>query len=313
MVNRFKKRIAEYRFSGFGSKTENEPNRLVNQDGTLNVGKTGLKFLDHFSVFHFLVNTRWTIFNTLVLISYVSVVFLFSIIYFLIGNDQFFGNANTFGDQFLQAFYFSAQTFSTVGYGRFNPSGNLINLISVVEMLVGMMYVALATGLLFARFSRPVAKVIFSENALISPYKGGRGLMMRITNAKSNLLMDVHVRVLLTMKLEVDGKMERKFYILPLEMEMIDILALSWTVVHPINEDSPLWGMTEEEFSKTGAELMVLINGHNDTLSQNIHARSDYKQNEVVWGAKFSSIFSAKNGKTYVDVSKVGKYDYVEI
>ena len=216
MVKNVLKQFDEYKFSGFGTKTDHQPERLINRDGSVNVKKTGLSFFDHFSVFHFLVTANWFTFNSLVIISYVSINILFGIVYWSIGIDEIGVRHETELEDFFESIYFSAQTFSTVGYGRANPGSHLANFVAFSEMLVGMMYLALAAGLLFARFSRPVAKIIYGEKALIAPYKDGKGFMFRLSNAKTNLLLEVDVKLLLVMNIEEDGKQVRKFYNLPL-------------------------------------------------------------------------------------------------
>ena len=312
MVKRFSKKLVEYNNSGFGTRTDHQPKRLLNQDGSVNVKKTGLTFFDHFSIFHFLVTTNWFTFNLLVILSYLAVNLLFGFIYWYIGIDEIGIKHDTAFEDFLESVYFSAQTFSTVGYGRANPGSHVANFTAFTEMLIGMMYLALAAGLLFARFSRPVAKIVFSKKAMIAPYRDGTGFMLRLSNAKRNLLLDVEAKVLLSITASEDGKSIRKFYDLPLEMRKINMLALSWTIVHPIDEQSPLKHYDKESFSKSDAEFMVLINGYNNTLSQQVHARTSYKYYDVVWDAKFSSIFSSNNGKAVVRVDKIGDYKEVD-
>jgi inward rectifier potassium channel len=214
-------------------------------------------------------------------------------------------------EDFLESIYFSAQTFSTVGYGRANPGSHLANFVAFSEMLVGMMYLALSAGLLFARFSRPVAKIVYGEKALIAPYKDGKGFMFRLSNAKTNLLLEVGVKLLLVMNIEEDGKEVRKFYDLPLEMSKINMLALSWTVVHPIDKKSPLFEIDKDTLDKSKAEFMVLMNGINNTLSQNVHSRTSFKYYDVVWDAKFSPIFNNQKGKAVIAVDKIGSFEKV--
>ena len=300
--------LEEYRTSGFGSRVEDQPERLLNQNGSVNVRKTGMGFFDHFSIFHYLVTIKWWVFNSLVVASFLMINVAFGLIYYFLGVENIHVQSHTFGQDLMEAIYFSAQTFSTVGYGRENPISHGTNLVALLEMLVGMMYLALATGLLFARFSRPVSKIVFSKNALIAPYKDGKGLMFRFANAKSNLLLEVGVQFLLNLEVETDGKRESKFFRLPLEFEKINMLALAWTVVHPIDKNSPLFQMSKQEFDRSNAELVVLINGLNDTFSQTIHARTSYKYHEVVWEAKFNRIFKNIRGKTVLEVDKIGDF-----
>ena len=309
MAKIFSKVFNEYKYSGFGNKTDHQPERLINKDGSVNVKKTGLSFFGHFSIFHFLVTTNWLTFNSLVIASYISINVLFGIIYWYNGIDEIGIRHDTELEDLLESIYFSAQTFSTVGYGRANPGSHLTNFVAFSEMLVGMMYLALAAGILFARFSRPVAKVVFSKKAIISPYRGGKGFMLRLSNAKTNLLLEVEAKVLLVMNLIENGVEVRKFYDLPMEMSKINMLALSWTLVHPIDENSPLFGFDKNSLDESKAEFMVLIKGFNNTLSQGVHSRTSYKFYDVEWDAKFTSIFKNKNGKAVVAIKKINKYE----
>jgi inward rectifier potassium channel len=245
----------------------------------------------------------------LIIGSYVLINIIFGVLYWVVGIEDIGIRHDTSVEDLLESIYFSAQTFSTVGYGRANPGSHMANFIALSEMLVGMMYLALAAGLLFARFSRPVAKIIFSKKAVIAPYRDGKAFMFRLSNAKANLLLDVEVKVLLVMNKMDQGNVVRKFYDLPLEMNLINMLALSWTVVHPINENSPLDQVNQKELVDSKAEFMILVKGLNNTLSQQVHARTSYKPENIEWDAKFSPIFSDKRGKTIISMDKIGQYE----
>ena len=299
----------EYTDSGFGTNPEDQPERLVNKDGSLNVVRRGLGFFEHLSVFHELIMMRWWKFNVLVIISYLVINLFFGSIYWLTGMDGIglptYGNP---AEDFLNAFYFSAQTFSTVGYGRLNPVNHSASIVAVVEMLTGMMYLALAAGLLYGRFSRPVSRMIFSKNELVAPYRDGKGLMVRMSNAKNNLIVDVEVQWLLTLTMEENGHKVRKFFQLNLERSRINMLALTWTIVHPIDEQSPINGFTRDDLVEADAEFLLIVKGMNDTFSQTIHARTSYRADEVIWDAKFTPVYNARNKKTYVDMDRIGQY-----
>ena len=313
MKRKKSKLIPDYKHSGFGSIVDHQPERLLNQDGTVNVKKVGLRFLDHFSVFHFLVTTNWLTFNVIVILSYVLVNIFFGCIYWFIGIDEIGIAHDTDLEDFLESIYFSAQTFSTVGYGRANPGSHVANFVAFLEMLVGMMYLALAAGLLFARFSRPVAKIIFSKKAVIAPYRQDKGFMVRLANAKTNLLLDVGAKILLSITEEKNGKPVRRYYDLDLEMNKINMLALSWTLVHPIDEESPLYGLTKQDLDRSDAEFVVMINGFNNTLSQQVHSRTSYKYYDVAWNVKFAPIFSNANDKALVALDRIGQFEKVKM
>ncbi len=308
MIRLFKS-FKEYKDTGFSTIPEGQPDRLINQDGSLNVKRTGLGFFAHFSVFRELIEMGWWKFNLIVVASYLFINVFFALIYLWIGVEGLnVQNTNNETNDFLNAFYFSAQTFSTVGYGRENPLNHSANLVAVFEMLIGMMYLALAAGLLYGRFSRPVSKIIFSKNILVSPYREGKGLMFRFSNAKSNLLIEVEVQVLMAMNVIDNGNNLRKFYQLDLERKKINMLAMTWTVVHPIDGKSPLVNLSEADLLESEPEFLVFVNAINDTNSQLIHARTSYKSNEIVWNAKFDSIYKTRRKKTVVHIDKIDKF-----
>jgi len=306
------KSFKEYTDTGFSTISEGQPDRLINQDGSLNVKRTGLGFFTHLSIFRELIEMKWWKFNLTVIGSYISINVFFALIYLWLGVEGLsVRNTDNETNDFLNAFYFSAQTFSTVGYGRENPVSHATNLVAVVEMLVGMMYLALAAGLLYGRFSRPVSKIIFSKNALISPYKGGKGLMFRFSNAKSNLLIEVGVQVLMSMDVFENDNHIRKFYQLELERKKINMLAMTWTVVHPIDENSPLQNLSESDLKESNPEFLVFVTAVNDTNSQLIHARTSFKGDEIIWGAKFTSIYETRYKKTIVSMDKISEFNRV--
>jgi inward rectifier potassium channel len=307
------KTFKEYKDTGFSSIPEGQPERLVNQDGSLNVKRTGLGFFTHLSVFRELIEMNWWKFNLIVVASYLIINLSFALIYLWIGVEGLnVRNTENETNDFLNAFYFSAQTFSTVGYGRENPVNHAANLVAVFEMLIGMMYLALAAGLLYGRFSRPVSKIIFTKNALFSPYGEGKGFMFRLSNAKNNLLIEVEIQVLLSMNVLNDGKEVRKFYQLELERTKINMLALSWTVVHPLDDKSPIESFTEQELKDADPEFLVFVTAINDTNSQLIHARTSYKYSDIVWGAKFNSIFEERGKNMIVNINQINDYKPVE-
>jgi inward rectifier potassium channel len=313
MIRIFKS-FREYTDSGFSSIAEGQPERLINQDGTLNVKRTGLGYIAHLSVFHELIQMKWWRFNLIVAISYLLINVFFALIYLWIGVEGLnVRNTDSETNDFLNAFYFSAQTFSTVGYGRENPVNHTANLVSVFEMLVGMMYLALAAGLLYGRFSKPVSRIVFSKNALISPYRDGNGLMFRFSNAKNNLLIDVGVQVLLSMKVEDDDRTRRKFYQLELERKKIKMLALTWTVVHPLDANSPIQDFNEKDLKEADPELLVFVDAVNDTNSQLIHARTSYKIQDIIQGATFVPIFEDKGNKTIVNIDRINEHRKINL
>jgi inward rectifier potassium channel len=212
------------------------------------------------------------------------------------------------GGRFGQAFFFSVETFATIGYGQIAPNGVPANVVVTIEALVGLMYQALATGLLFARFTRPTAAVLFSDRAVVAPYNDGQALMFRIVNRRRNEIIQLEAQVLLS-AMEPDGRggAVRRYTALALERNKVTFFPLSWTIVHPIDSASPMTGRTREELERAEAEILVLLTGVDEALEQTVHARSSYRADEIVWNARFRSMFltAASGDRVSVDISRV--------
>jgi inward rectifier potassium channel len=301
---------------GFGYQPVMKNQSLINKDGSPNVKRKGLSFFNTADNYHKLITMSWVKFWGLVLSVYLIINILFSIIYVSIGPDSLFGH-HIDGElnRFWEAFFFSAQTISTVGYGHISPRGMAANTIAAFESMMGLLTFALATGLLYGRFSRPYAKIIYSKNIIIAPYNEDcRGLMFRLANERRNILVDLSIEVVFSYNEDVDGKLVRRFFPLELERKVVSILTLNWTVVHPLNENSPLKGMTLEDLKKSEAGFAVLLRSFDDAFSQTVHSRTAYISDEIVWGAKFRPVFDRDtDGRIILDLSKINHYDLVEL
>ncbi|MBK9248146.1 MAG: hypothetical protein IPM69_08560 [Ignavibacteria bacterium] len=303
------KTLVENNDTGFSNKASSQAGRYVNKDGSFNIEKRGLPLMERISFFHSLITMKWLKFYALVLCSYILLNLMFAGLYMLSGLENLSGMTtdNPIGE-FWEAFFFSTQTFTTVGYGRVNPIGMASNFISAAESLTGLLYFALATGVFYGRFSRPVEKFLYSDAMLIAPYKDITALMFRIANAKNNVLSNVEIEPIMSMTITDDnGVASRRFFALKLERNRINFLTLSWTVVHPIDENSPLFSFTPQDFEESDAELLLLINGYDDTYAQNVHARQSYKWHEVVWNARFRTMFHPSDDKqrTILDLDRI--------
>lgn len=294
---------------GFG-KNVTISGRMMNADGTFNVERQTLSYWDN-TYFH-LVTMPWIYFFPLVLLFYLLVNLLFTGLYLLIGTEQLMGvPAGSFWDDCLHVYFFSTQTLTTVGYGHISPLGFGANLIASLESFAGLLSFALISGLMYGRFSRPNAKIVFSENLLVAPYREGRGLMFRMGNAQKSELIESEVQVILALnQVEEDGSTVRKFYGLPLEIAKISFFSLSWTVVHQITEESPLWEFSAEDLSESNAEFLVLVKGTDEANQQMVHARRSYVSEEVVWNARFQPVISRNaKGLPRVLVRHMGNYE----
>ena len=296
---------------GFGSVVSGESRqRLLNRDGSFNVARRGLRLATSLSPYHLLLTTTWTRFMGLVVGSYVILNGLFAVAYLLCGAGSLSGS-NGVEAGFARAFFFSVETFSTIGYGIIGPVGMAANLVVTVEALVGLLWLALATGLLFARFSRPTARVLFSRTAVIAPYRGITAFEFRIANARSSQLIELRATVMFARFENVGGRQLRRFYPLELERASVVFFPLSWTIVHPITEASPLQGLTRDDLRRCEGEFLVLLSGIEETFAQQVHARSSYKWDEIVWGAKFSDILHHPRGDEAMTID-VGRLHAIE-
>lgn len=303
--------------TGFGTNASNYGGRFVNKNGTANVEKRGMHILHRISWYHTLIDLpRWR-FMFVLLAFYVGMNFIFAVIYYGIGIEHLNGidTAGSEWTKFGQAYFFSAQTFTTVGYGHISPSGFLTSSIAAAEALIGLLSFAIATGLFFGRFSKPTAFLKFSHNALIAPYGEITGLMIRTTPFKNTNFTDAEAKMTLGMSVEENGLMTNKFYTLDLELKKINALTLSWTLVHPITEDSPLYKFTKEDFATMNGEILVFIKTFDDMFSNTVAARTSYTFDEVVYGAKFEPMYTRSNdsSKTVLHLDKLNVFNLVDL
>ena len=283
----------EFRDLGFGTEVaRGTRRRLLNRDGSFNVVRDALDPLSSLSLYHWLLTISWPRFLAFISGSYIIVNVFFAVAFLLLGPDALQSSTGDFaGSPFYRAFFFSVDTFATIGYGNIIPVGAAANTLVTIEALLNIVGVALATGVIFARFSRPSARIIYSRNAIVAPYREKTALEFRIANARSSQLIEVQVQAILTKLERVGDSTVRKFYDLSLERNRVVFFPLSWTVVHPIDASSPMWGLTHADLLKAEAELLVLLIGTDETVSQSVHSRSSYQASEIVWGAKFSNMF----------------------
>ncbi|HTI59386.1 ion channel [Mucilaginibacter sp.] len=301
---------------GFGSQPVIKSQPLIKQDGSVNVKRVGLPVFRPYDNYHKLITMKWGKFWLLILACYLAINIVFASIYLAIGVQYLNGaeGTNTF-EHFWDAFFFSAQTISTVGYGHISPKGMATNSVAALESMMGLLAFALATGLLYGRFSRPSAKITYSGNLLVAPYmEDHHGLMFRLANLRRNTLIDLDIEVIFSFNEDVGGKIMRRFYQLELERRNVSILTLNWTVVHPLNDKSPLKDMTPDDLQKSQATFAVLLKAFDDTFSQTVHSRTSYQHSDLVWGAKFKPTFDRdEDGRIVLDLSKIGDFTNVDL
>src|ERR1700685_985989 len=225
---------------GLTTQFSGELRRTINADGTFNVRRDGLRWRDA-NPYLMLIDTTWPRFLVIVLAAFLVINVIFACLYLMIGIHSLKGLESDMS-AFANAFFFSVHTLTTVGYGNVYPEGTWANVVSSLEAATGLMVFAIATGLLYGRFSRPSARIVYSKNAIIAPYQDGTSLQFRVANARSNTLMNMEARVLLMTVDASDGELKRNFLDLPLERTRIYFFALTWTIVHPIDSASPFFG-----------------------------------------------------------------------
>jgi inward rectifier potassium channel len=282
--------------------------RVINKDGSFNVHRRGATWHDIHPYLH-LINMRWPLFLGVVFLAYLGVNTIFALGYYAIGTEHLQGaEAATRSGRFLNAFFFSAHTLTTVGYGSIAPRTPTANALAALESMIGVLGFAVATGLLYGRVSRPSARIGFSERMVVAPYQDVTSLQFRIVNRRPNSLVELEARLML-MTVEMNGGApKRKYDLLALERRGVLFLPLTWTIVHPIDRDSPLWGKTAEDLNRGQAELMILIKAYDDTFSQTVQARYSYRHDEIEWGRRFAPAFSVDGeGDLVLEVAKVGE------
>jgi inward rectifier potassium channel len=249
--------------------------------------------------YHLLLTISWVNFFALVGLLYLAANALFALAY-LAGGD---GIENAQPGSFLDAFFFSVQTMASIGYGAMYPNTTYANTLVTIEALVGLLGLAMGTGLMFARFARPTARVLFSNVAVIAAQDGVPTLMLRAANQRHNQVLEAQVRMTLVRNVVTrDGEFMRRFYDMRLVRSQTPIFVLTWTAMHPIDEDSPLYGMTPEELEEVEAEIVVTLTGLDETFAQTIHTRHSYIASEIVWNARFADILSRlPDGRRAVD------------
>lgn len=309
----------EQREFGFGNKLTDTTTRLINKDGSFNVVRNnkilGRYYLDPY---HRFITMRWRKFFMIFLLFFFGINGAFAIVYTLLGSEQFQGVSSAgYFSNFWDMYFFSTQTFTTVGYGHIAPIGWLASMIASLESVVGWLSFAIATGLLYGRFARPQARILYSKHAIVSPYKDGMGLMFRIANARNSQLIEVETEVILSLIDKGNGNEtpRRKYYNLNLELNRINLLSLSWTVVHSITDSSPLYGVTLQDLKDCDAEFWVMIKAFDDTFAQVVYQRTSYSCDEITWGAKFKPMYSPIIGssKIALELDKISEIEKVDL
>ncbi len=298
----------EIRDLGFGSRVASETRtRLMNPDGSFNVERRGLPRFASVSAYAFLHRIEWWQFYLLLAGVYLAVNLLFGGAYLLAGPDAVAGmNGGSPGERYLQSFFFSVQTMTTVGYGSLTPGNAAANALVTVEALLGLGGFAVVAAVVFARLARPRSDVEFSDRAVIAPYEERNAFEFRVVNRRREELVQVEAEVVYAhLERRGDG-VTRTFHRLELERDRIAFFPLHWTVVHPIDSDSPLYGKTAEDLEAEDGEFLVQIAAMDEAHSDQVLRRTSYKAHEIRWNARFTDIFERSDeGVLGIDVEDI--------
>jgi inward rectifier potassium channel len=296
--------------TGFANTGNINGGRFINRDGSFNLKKKGSAIWERFSLYYTMISMPLWKFAVCIVGFFVSINILFTALYILIGTEEFIGLISTTKWKvYKELYFFSTETFTTVGYGRVNPVGDLANVVSSFEAMCGFLSFAVVTGLIYGRFARPKAHLAFSDNAVIAPYRDGTALMFRFVCYKQHhALTDVSVQVNLAMLISENGKANYKYYELPLERSKVENLPMNWTVVHPINEKSPLLGLTWEDMQANDLELYVSVRGFNDVYSNTVQQRTSYTYQEIKVNQKFIPMYYESENGTVLELHKLSKF-----
>ena len=295
----------EKRDLGFGTVMSSRPGlRLLNRDGTFNVSRRPARMLRRLTSYVGLLTTPWKWFFLFLVLAYLVINIFFAALYVACGPGALAGVKQ---GSLLEAFFFSVHTFSTIGYGNVTPATLAANVVVTLESLAGLISFALATGIIFARFARPTANIIYSDRAVIAPYRNINGFMFRIINGRENELINLGARVMLTRFEDIDGRRQRRYYYLPLERDNVAFFPLNWTIVHPIDQESPLWGWDQQRLLESNAEFLILLTGTDETFAQDVHSRSSYSGEEVLWNMRFAPLLPGDGGPATVDMRQFHK------
>lgn len=301
--------------TGLGTNTTlSGKGRFFNRDGNPNMEIRGMMLWGRLNIYHSLLTMSMWKFLLVVVIYFLGTNLIFSGIYFLIGIEHLGGLMQVKGlELFGEVFFFSAQTFTTVGYGRINPMGFAASFTASMEALTGLMTFAIATGIMWGRFSRPKAYIRYSKNAIVAPFRDGIALMFRMVPYTRNYLVNVEVKVTLAMQVTEDGQMKNRFFNMPLDIAKANTMTANWTLVHIINEESPMYGFTKEDLSNARAEMLVFVQGFDESFSNTVISRTSYTYEEFVFGAKFLPMYhpSEDGMRTVLHLDQLDTYEEV--
>jgi len=292
---------------GFGYKATQNAKNIINKDGSSNVIHVNKKRnLD--DLYSFFIDISWFKFFFLILLSYTLLNVLFGLVYTLIGIEEITKSTGNVFSDFLNGFFFSAQTLTTVGYGGIAPHGVTSNLIAAFEAMIGLLSFSFITGLLYGRFSKPKSAIKFSDHIILRDFKDKRAIMFRLMNSRKTVMIAPKISV--TLSISDKETSEKKYYDLGLERASIMYLPTVWTIVHEIDEKSPLYNFTNKEIAALNAELFMLLQYHEESFAQNVYQIYSYSFNDLEVDVRFTSSYKFdEEGYTVLDHDRLSEVE----
>ncbi len=291
---------------GFGKAQAAGQSRMINEQGKFNIIRVGTSLR---SGFHTLIEMRWSHFFVLVFSYNLLINLIFGMMYYLNGPDQIVGleRGSPFYE-FMQCFFFSVQTTTTVGYGGLHPHGYAASSLASIGALIGLLSFALFTGLVYSRFSKPKAKILYSKNFLIAPYKEGHSIQVRAVNAFSNTIIDMEATMIIAFSdLDTGNRIIRT---LGLEISKIAMFPLNWTIVHALDEQSPISHVDFQKAREMSLEIVILLRGYDESYNQTVHSMKSYGFEDQLYMAKFKPMFDYSDNQTQLYLDRISDFEW---
>ncbi len=298
--------------TGLGTNTALSGGRFFNRDGNPNMEVQGMKLFERLNFYYALLTMPQWKFLLVVVLFFLGINLIFAGIYLLIGIEHLGGMvASNAMEKFGETFFFSAQTFTTVGYGRINPIGFAASLTASLEALTGLMTFAVITGLIYGRFARPRAYIRYSKNAIIAPFKEGVALMFRMVPYTRNFMVNVEVRASLALRVVEEGQVKTRFFNIPFEISKANTMVSNWTLVHIINDESPFFSFNQDDIKNAQAEVLVFVQGFDESFANTVISRTSYSYEDFVYGAKFLPMYHPNENRssTILHLDKLDDYE----
>jgi inward rectifier potassium channel len=294
---------------GIGTRFKRSTKRIINKDGTFNVEKRGVTFGFN-DTYLFFINLSWPAFLAWIFVGFIAMNSVFAMFYVMLGDQAISVSNEDPIDHFLHAFFFSTQTFTTVGYGAISPTTHGASLLASFEALIGFLCFSMATGLLFGRFSKPTTRIKFSEHALIQRVQGIRSIVFRMVNERPSQLMDMQATVILNMSHKSGDGVERLYQRLKLQVDRIEFFPLNWTIVHPIDEQSPFFDMDDDHILASQGELLIHVKGFDELFAQEVHRRFSYQTMDLIPNARFLPMFETdESGEIVLHLERLDAFE----